>query len=98
MGVWFSANFYGHFFAGKIAKLTSVTNGENNLFSEGIFGSITKIISGLEIENVQQGSEALQQLYSYVSIYNSFGIISILVGIFAIVIAPYIKKIMVGIH
>lgn len=98
MGVWFSANFYGHFFAGKIAKMTSVTNGEGNVFTKGIFGSITETISGLSATTVQQGSEALQQLYSYISVYSSFGIIAILVGILAIGISPLIKKLMSGIH
>jgi len=98
MGVWFSANFYGHFFAGKIAKLTTVTNGELSVFSEGVFGSITESVSGLNAVSITQSSQSFQQLYSYVSVYASFGIISIIVGIFAILISPFIKKLMVGIH
>src|SRR5690606_30181932 len=47
MGVWFSANFYGHFFAGKIAKLTTVSENGVNVFAEGIFGTITEYITGL---------------------------------------------------
>lgn len=98
MGVWFSANFYGHFFAGKIAKLTTVSEGENSLFSEGIFGVITESISGLNPLNMEQKSEAFQQLYSYVSVYATFGTITIIVGIFAIAISPFIKKLMGGIQ
>ncbi|GHC55977.1 peptide MFS transporter [Ulvibacter litoralis] len=98
MGVWFSANFYGHFFAGKIAKLTAVSNGEPTIFSEGFFGSIVTAITGLTPEIASGKSEAFQQLFSYVSVYASFGVISVIVGIFAIVISPIIKKMMEGVH
>ncbi len=98
MGVWFSANFYGHFFAGKIAKLTTVSAGNTNLFSEGIFGKITESITGLSPQFASGQSEAFQQLFSYVSVYASFGVISVVVGIFAILISPIIKKMMGGIH
>jgi len=98
MGVWFSANFYGHFFAGKIAKLTTVSEGENSLFSEGIFAKITETISGLSPSNMHLKSDEFQQLYSYVSVYATFGTITIIVGIFAIAISPFIKKLMGGIQ
>jgi len=98
MGVWFSANFYGHFFAGKIAKLTTVSKGETSIFSEGIFLTITETVSGLNSTLIEGKSDAFQQLYSYVSVYASFGTITIIVGIFAIVISPVIKKLMVGIQ
>lgn len=98
MGVWFSANFYGHYFAGKIAKLTTVANGETNMFSEGFFGNIVEGVTGLTPSLVMNGSEGLQQLFSYVSVYASFGFISIIVGIFAMLLSPIIKKMMAGIH
>ncbi|WP_298902333.1 peptide MFS transporter [uncultured Psychroserpens sp.] len=98
MGVWFSANFYGHFFAGKIAKLTTVTEGETNVFTQGIFGDIVEFITGITPEMAMQNSESYQQLYSYLSVYASFGVISILVGLIAILISPKIKKMMVGVH
>ena len=98
MGVWFSANFYGHFFAGKIAKLTTVSEGETNVFTKGAFGDIVEFITGITSEVATQNSENFQQLFSYVSVYASFGIISIIVGIFAILISPFIKKMMSGVH
>jgi POT family proton-dependent oligopeptide transporter len=98
MGVWFSANFYGHFFAGKIAKLTTVSDGSTNIFSEGIFGTITEYVTGLTPQIASNQSESFQQLFSYVSVYTSFGVISVIVGIFAILISPIIKKMMGGIH
>ncbi len=98
MGVWFSANFYGHFFAGKIAKLTTVSNGEANIFSSGVFGDIVTFITGLTPDIATHSSESFQQLFSYVSVYASFGVISLIVGIFAMLISPVIKKLMAGIH
>lgn len=98
MGVWFSANFYGHYFAGKIAKLTSASNGDTHIFTEGIFGDLVNFITGLHANIVASGGENLQQLYAYTSVYASFGVISIGVGILALLCAPIIKKMMVGIH
>ncbi len=98
MGVWFSANFYGHYFAGKIAKLTTVSNGKTNPFTEGVFGDITTFFTGITPEIASQHSENFQQLYSYLSVYASFGVISAIVGIFAILISPIIKKLMFGIN
>ncbi len=98
MGVWFSANFYGHFFAGKIAKLTTVTEGETNVFTKGVFGDIVEFITGITPEIAMQNSDSYQQLYSYLSVYASFGVISVIVGIFAILISPIIKKMMSGVH
>ncbi|WP_271784842.1 peptide MFS transporter [Aquimarina algiphila] len=99
MGVWFSANFYGHFFAGKIAKLTTVKEGETSIFSKGFSGKISEVITGLSGAVTENGqTEAFQQLYSYVSVYANFGVITIVIGIIALVISPIIKKLMVGIH
>lgn len=97
MGVWFSANFFGHFFAGKIAKLTSVSSGETSVFGQGIFSTITESITGLNHNIVAVSDTSYEQLYSYVSVYANFGVITIIVGIFAIVISPIINKLMMGI-
>lgn len=98
MGVWFSANFYGHFFAGKIAKLTTVAEGETSVFGQGIFRYIVEFITGTTPEAAAQNSENFQQLFSYVSVYASFGVLTIMVGILALVVSPQIKKMMSGVH
>ncbi|WP_459211161.1 peptide MFS transporter [Aquimarina rhabdastrellae] len=98
MGVWLSANFYGHFFAGKIAKLTTVREGEESIFSQGIVGEIVESITGLAPAFIQENTENFQQLYSYVSVYASFGVISMIIGILAIFVAPLIQKMMRGIQ
>lgn len=98
MGVWFSANFYGHFFAGKIAKLTASTTNDNSFFSDGIFRKINLAITGIDSKQINELPDAFSQLYSYVSVYATFGTITIIVGIFAITISPFIKKLMDGVH
>ena len=98
MGVWFSANFYGHFFAGKIAKLTTVSEGNLGVFSEGIFGKITTLITGLSGETVLEKETVFHQLYSYVSVYAGFGVLTILIGVLVIVGAKPVKKMMAKVH
>ena len=98
MGVWFSANFYGHFFAGKIANLTTVTNGDLGVFSSGVFGWVTKIVTGLSQELVVSKSEAFHQLYTYVSVYANFGVISVAIGVLVMVFSKPIKMLMGNVH
>lgn len=98
MGVWFSANFYGHFFAGKIAKLTAVSKGELGVFSEGLLGEISELITGLSGKLVLTKGEGFQQLYSYVSVYANFGVIAALIGVLVIAFSKPIRRMMKGIH
>lgn len=98
MGVWFSANFYGHFFAGKIAKLTAVSNGELGVFSDGVFDKVTSLVTGLSKEMILTKGEAFQQLYSYVSVYASFGVIASFIGVLVVVFSLPIKKMMNSVH
>ena len=96
MGIFFTSSFYGHFFAGKIAKMTTVKTGEPNVFSTGFFGEITEMITGLSL--AENTTPAFQQLYSYVSVFTSFGVIAMSIGIFVILISPMIKKLMGGVE
>ncbi len=99
MGVFFSSSFFGHYFAGKIASLTALKDGEVNIFSEGIFGTITNTITGLNYSDVKGSSVAgLEQLYSYVSVYAGFGVLMVLLGLVAVLLSPIIKKLMAGIN
>lgn len=97
MGVWFLSSFYGHFFAGKLAQLTSESTGNNPFLTEGFFGSIAESITGLSMNNAQALGDHFVQLYSYVSVYAIFGFIALCIGVFAMAISPLIKKLMVGI-
>ncbi|WP_408031921.1 peptide MFS transporter [Tenacibaculum xiamenense] len=94
MGVWFSANFYGHYFAGKIAKLTSVPDGDLGLFSRGILGDITEFVTGLSVSEIQLKEAVFHQLYTYVSVYSGFGVLTITIGLLVVVLSSPIKKMM----
>lgn len=95
MGVWFLSSFYGHYFAGKIAKLTAVNQSGNNLFSQGIIHDFAVDIGGKSTEIVGANWE---QLYSYTTIFSTLGMLMIVIGVLAMLISPYIRKLMRGIH
>lgn len=98
MGVWFLASFYGHFFAGQIAQLTTISPGNESIFTQGIFKTITPMITGIEFSSLANKSEQHLQLYSYVSVFTGVGLITLCIGIIAILISPWIKKKMGGVH
>jgi POT family proton-dependent oligopeptide transporter len=98
MGVWFLASFYGDFFAGKIAQLTTVSEGQESVFTQGIFKNITPRITGIDYSSLANSSESHLQLYSYVSVFAGIGLITMCIGIIAIIISPIVKKKMGGIH
>ena len=94
MGFWFLASFYGHFFAGKIAQLTTVIEGEESIFTQGVLKHITPIITGLDYATMSSLNTAHMQLYSYVSVFSGIGLFSLCIGIIAVIISPFIKKLM----
>lgn len=98
LGVWFLSQFYGQFFAGKIAGLTSVQAGQNSIFSRGLTGRIVNIITGMTQDKAISMGRAFEQLYSYVSVYAIFGVLTIGIGVIAMILSPAIKKRMEGIH
>ena len=98
MGVFFTSSFYGHFFAGKIAKLTTVSAEATNIFAEGFFGKVTKFITGFEPEIARSSFEPLQQLYAYVSVYAGFGVLTAGLGLLAIIASPLILRLMGGVR
>ncbi len=98
MGVWFLASFYGHFFAGKVASLTAVSPGEESVFTRGVFKDIVPEITGIHFDSLANGSEKYLQLYSYVSVFAGIGLITLCIGVMAIIISPFVKKKMGGIH
>lgn len=98
MGVFFTSSFYGHFFAGNIAKLTAVAEGSIPYFGSDLWQPIVRFFTGLQWREVEPADEALQQLYSYVSVYTGFGCLAIAVGLFAIIIALGIKSLMGGVE
>jgi len=98
LGIWFLAQFYGQFFAGKIALLTSVSPGETNILSKCFSGEIVTAVTGLTQQAAEKAGSGFQQLYSYVSVYAVFGLIAMSIGVLALILAPIIKKRMEGIR
>lgn len=98
MGVFFTSSFYGHFFAGKIAKLTSVEDVSSSPFANGVLGDITELVTGFSMVGLSGLSDAYQQLFSYVSVYAGFGVITMAIGLIAILISPWIVKLMGGVR
>lgn len=98
MGVWFLSSFYGHFFAGKMAQLTTTGNSASNFMNDGVFGRLSHWITGLDPETINYMGSSYVQLFSYVSVYAFFGVITVLLGLLAILISPLIKRLMGGIN
>ncbi|MFK7935905.1 MAG: peptide MFS transporter [Saprospiraceae bacterium] len=97
MGIWFSSSFFGHYFAGQIAQLTSVEAGQTNVFSTGFWGETVETITGLSAASISTMDEGFQQLYSYVSVYASFGVMLMGIGVIAVLISPIIVRLMAGV-
>lgn len=98
MGVWFMSSFYGHFFAGKLALLTTIREGEESILSHGWLSSLIEKITGLSYDTAIEMGDRVEQLYSYVSVYGLFGLLTIAIGIIALILSPFIKKLMHGVH
>lgn len=94
MGFWFLASFYGHYFAGKIASLTTITEGKESVFTQGVFSSITPSVTNLQYSIISEQNIEHLQLYSYVSVFTGIGILTLVIGIIALIISPKIKKMM----
>ena len=92
MGVWFSASFYGHFFAGKIAQLT-VHDGNTNPLAQ-FFGSFIEPLTQLNPSIAAEKGAAFEQLYAYISVYIGLGIITLSIGIFALCLTPIMNHLM----
>ena len=94
MGIWFLASFYGHFFAGKIASLTTIVEGRESVFTKGFLRYIIPRVTNLKFENVSKLTEEHLQLYSYVSVFTGIGLFTLIIGVLAILISPQVKKLM----
>jgi POT family proton-dependent oligopeptide transporter len=90
MGVWFLSSTFAHYISGEIAKLTTSGNtGESNWLSE-----LTNWFMGYP----DTSNEAVATLLQYNSIYGQIGFVTIFISIFVVIISPYIKKLMHGLH
>ena len=98
MGVFFLSSFYGHFFAGKIAKFTDVSSDATSPLSGGFIGNMVEMITGMTESGAASMGAEFEQLFSYVSVYAGLGLVCIFVGLFAVIVSPVISKMMGGIR
>lgn len=98
MGVWFLSSFFGHFFSGKIARLTSVSVPGEGLFDQEPFASAITWITGLSVVEIETMGESHQHLYGFVSTFAGFGLLTTLVGIIGLLVARPIRKLMAEVH
>ena len=98
MGLFFVSSFYGHFFAGKIAKFTSVSASADSPLTNGFIGEAVEKITGMTAEGATLMGAPFEQLFSYVSVYAGLGMVCILVGLGALIISPLVKRMMGGVE
>ena len=91
MGVWFLSSTFAHYISGVIAKLTTTgnTNVESNWLSN---------LSNWFMGNPDPTNESIAILLQYNSVYAQIGFVTIFIAIFVVIISPYIKKLMHGVH
>jgi POT family proton-dependent oligopeptide transporter len=90
MGVWFLSSTFAHYISGEIAKLTtSGSNTESNWLSD---------LSNWFMGNPDTTNEAVATLLQYNSIYGQIGFVTIFIAIFVVILSPFIKKLMHGLH
>jgi POT family proton-dependent oligopeptide transporter len=93
MGIWFLSSFYGHFFAGQLAGLTSVEV-EQLWMKEGVWGELIHFVTGLSPD----GEGAFAQLYQYAGTYAVFAVFTVIIGVIGLLLAPQVKKFMHGVN
>lgn len=91
MGVWFLSSTFAHYISGMIAKLT--TSGNENIESNWLSD-----LSNWFMGNPDTSNEAVATLLQYNSIYAQIGFVTIFISLFVVIISPFIKKLMHGIH
>jgi POT family proton-dependent oligopeptide transporter len=98
MGIWFLSSFFGHFFAGKIAQLTTIGEGEAGIFSTGAMGDFIGTLTGMPYAKAMEMGAPFEQLHSYVSTFAGFGCMVMAVGVVVLLLSPFVKRLMHGIH
>ena len=90
MGVWFLSSTFAHYISGILAKLTtSGSSTDSNWLSN---------LGNWFMGNPDISSESVATLMQYNSIYAQIGFVTIFISIFVMLISPFIKKLMHGVH
>ena len=90
MGVWFLSSTFAHYISGILAKLTTTgSSADSNWLSN---------LGNWFMGNPNVSSESVVTLMQYNSIYAQIGFVTIFISIFVMLISPFIKKLMHGVH
>ena len=110
MGVWFLSSAFAHYIAGVIAKLTTggghggdddvgdALAGEALADAEpgGLLARASDVITGRD--RTMDISGSVESLFLYTDVFAQIAIVSFMVGLFALVISPVIRRMMHGIR
>jgi POT family proton-dependent oligopeptide transporter len=95
MGVWYLSISFAHYIAGIIAKFTARDFEGNG----GILDRFAESVTGLNPAEVSaRGEQTWNTLLSYTSVFSSIAMVAFLVALFALLMAPLIRKLMHGEH
>jgi len=97
VGLFYMSSSFAHYIAGGIAKLTAQT-GEAGGVEPGFMGNVISYVTGFTNGTTDSSVEAIQSLAAYTSIFTQIGVISLGFAVIILILAPFIKKLMHGIH
>lgn len=97
LGVYYLSSSFAHHIAGQIAKLTAGA-GTNTGETGGFMNNMVTMITGFTDGRTDSTIEGVQNLASYTSVFAQIGIVAIGAAVLMAIAAPFIKKLMHGIH
>jgi len=97
VGVFYMSSSFAHYIAGGIAKLT-VSAGAQVVENPGIMEKIITMVTGFTNGTTDSAVSEIQQLAIYTSVFTQIGIIAIGIACITLILSPFIKKLMHGIH
>lgn len=96
LDVFFTSSFCGHFFVGKSAKFTSVADVTTSPFAKWVVVDISKMVAWVSTVGLNGFCDMYKQLFRYMSVYVVFGVITMAIVLIAILVSPWIVKMMGG--
>ena len=97
VGVFYMSSSFAHYIAGAIAKLT-VTTGSKVVEDPGVMEKIISMVTGFTNGTTDSAVAEIQQLAIYTSVFTQIGVIAIGIGCITLILSPFIKKLMHGVH
>lgn len=96
LGVFYLSSSFAHFIAGQIAKLTAFSTSSNG--EQGVMTDMITKITGFESGVAKSATEGIQSLATYTNVFSQIAIISFGCAIIILILSPFIKRLMHGVH